>query len=279
MGRVLSVRLAQLLFLLCLSGVLVSPSFALTISGVSASTNPGDSGYQYSSFWGDYESDSAAGISNTGGTTADAVGATMTAGTRYAQFAWADNTSGSTTHSLTSDYRVTMDIIVDDPGTVYNLQIDTTRLGALTLVDDSSWYGCCFSSATIGDVSGYVGGVLENDLGMTSLTSNESPTNQVINQASSVTLLGLSGNYSLVLDFSWTAEVFSNNDEAAVRLGLVSSTSGVSADDYPGAGGRTAAADGHFVDVTATVTEVVPEPSTVLLLGLGLAGLAVRKRA
>lgn len=35
--------------------------------------------------------------------------------------------------------------------------------------------------------------------------------------------------------------------------------------------------DGHFVDVTATVTSVIPEPGTALLLGVGLFGLSAHK--
>lgn len=264
----------QIGFLFLALGLLLGSSAqAFTISGVSAVTNPGDSGAISS---GDINGDSQTSVTNAGGSTAETVGATMTAGTRYGQFLAADNSWGNSYASSTADYTVTMNITPDDANTIYDLQIDTTRLGALTLVDDD-FYACCYSSADIGSVAGSVGGVADAGLSMGALGINSSPTNLEIDQVASITLSGLSGNYTLVLDFVWTADAWSNNHEGAVRLGLVGTGSGVSADDYPGVGGRTLAGDGHFVDVTATVTSVIPEPTTALLVGLGLAGLALRR--
>ncbi|MFB0976649.1 MAG: hypothetical protein QMC73_03210 [Myxococcota bacterium] len=92
---------------------------ALSIGVTSVATNVGDSGFQDSIF-SDFESDSSTNVEDAGGTIADAIGNNVSAGTRYAQYAWADNGFGSTTHSPTSDYRVVMDIVAD-AGTTYDL--------------------------------------------------------------------------------------------------------------------------------------------------------------
>ncbi len=254
---------------------------SITISGVAATTNVGDSGLVSASQNG---SDSATFLTDAGGFSADTLGATVTAGTRYAQYAWGDADVGSTTLDTISDYRVVMTITPDDPSTVYSLQIDTTRVGALALLDDSSFWDCC-GEAEIGVLTGSIDGVADANLGMGSQSmSSPPPAGGLgssafvdINQAGSTTIAGLTGNYSLVLDFVWASRVFSNWDEASVRLGLSTPVSGVSVNDYPGIGSRTETLDGHFVDVIATVTSTaIPEPGTALLLGLGLAGLSRR---
>ena len=260
---------------LCAMFLLISAPVAqsLTISSVSVVTNPGDSGFQ-DNFYS--ETDSAVSVTSAGSTTADGVGVAVSAGTRYAQYVWADDLGSA--QASTADYSVSMEITPGNAGTVYDLQIDTTRLGALTLVDDSLFASCCFSSANIGSVIGTIGGVEDGGLALGALGIDQGPAELVIDQTGAgISIFGLTGNYSLVLNFVWTAAAFSNNDEGAVRLGLQSTTSGVSADDYPGPGGRVISNDGHFVDVTATVTSVIPEPGTALLLGLGLLGLSARK--
>ena len=44
------------------------------------------------------------------------------------------------------------------------------------------------------------------------------------------------------------------------------------------AGVQGASEDGHFLKVTATVTSVVPEPGTGVLLAMGLAGIVAQRR-
>jgi hypothetical protein len=75
------------------------------------------------------------------------------------------------------------------------------------------------------------------------------------------------------LRFTWNAhcesagDSFNTGSECAVRLGATSAldpngiAACMSADDYPGVGGRTAASDGHLVDVTAFCTVPVSAPT------------------
>ena len=255
---------------------LASSAQAITLS-ISVATNPGDSGFEDSSFT-DFERDSATSVVDAGGSAANSLGASVTAGTRYAEYAWADNGFGVTNPSFTADYRVTLDITGVSVGTIFDLEIDTSRLGALTLVEDCCFGSTMFASASIGALTALVNGTPDGGLAMAALSLNDpvslsgSPLNQDINQSSTVTLSGLnSSNTQFVLDFTWMSEVFSNNDEAALRLGLESSVPGVSADDYPGVGSRTIADDGHFVGFTATVTAAAPEPTLLLLMVVGFA--------
>jgi len=254
---------------------LSSSAQAISLS-VSVATNVGDSGAQGGGFFDSSEHGSAVTLTNPGTTAPNIAGNTVTAGTRYAQIAWADD-SGATPVSFTSDYRVTLDITAVG---AYDLQVDTTRLGALTLVDDSFFSTTMFSHASIGAVSAERGGSPETDLDMPGISFNTAQNltslgygdflESEIDQSNSVTLSGLSGNLQIVLDFNWTTTVLGFNDEAAVRLGLAGSPTGVSADDYPGIGNRIQANDGHFVNFTATV---IPEPTSVLLMATGLAVL------
>lgn len=84
-------RSAQRLALFVTLGlVLGSTAQAISIVGVAATTNPGDSG-SVTTLFGDIEGDSFASVRNAGGSAAETLGATVTAGTRYAQYLWADS--------------------------------------------------------------------------------------------------------------------------------------------------------------------------------------------
>lgn len=80
-----------------------------------------------------------------------------------------------------------------------------------------------------------------------------------------------------MLRFTWSGTATSNNDESAIRMGIPGTVAGVTADDYPGQGGRPAANDGHFVTVGAT-SIAAPEPAPAALVALGLFALALRAR-
>ena len=246
---------------------------------VTVATNVGDSGAQGGGF-SSSEHASSTSVINSGTTAPDVAGNTVTAATRYAQIVWADD-SGGTPVGFTTDYRVTLDITAAG---AFDLQIDTTRLGALTLVDDSFFSTTMFAHASIGAVSADRGGSPEASLDMPGISFNTaqnlttlgygSSLESPIDQSSSVTISGLSGNLQILLDFEWTTTVLGFNDEAAVRLGGSHTISfgDVFAANYPGIGSRTQALDGHFVSFTATVAGApIPEPTSVLLMAAGLA--------
>jgi hypothetical protein len=227
------------------------------------------------------ENRSSTTILDAGGSTADVVGNSVNAGTRYAAITVADAGVFTTaSRNATHNYQITFTVSAL-VGTTYDVTIDTSRLGALTRVND----GSANASANIGAVSGTLNALANAGLNLASvnLASGGSDANTTFNQAgSTITLTGLTGVNVITLAFTWTSSVNSSSgitggDEVAVRLGMSgtgSGTPGTTADDYPGVGSRNINTDGHFVNVNAVVTGVVPEPSTVMLLGLGLAGLA-----
>jgi hypothetical protein len=281
------------------------PAHAISLAIDTLVANAGNTSYLTTTSGRHGEYSSSRTVLDAGGSGLDTIGTTLDARTRYASITSADTGSVSLGQVVgaTADYRITFTI--NAPAYVtYDLQIDTSRIGAFTLIDDTALNGP--TRADLGAVTGSLGGVPTAGLGLADLAaangagnSNIGTVNVPFNQANTLVLTGLTGTQSFTLDFLWTSLVYSNpgsnttstntgngsflfgGDEAAVRMGLAGSATsisgGITADDYPGAGTRTAANDGHFVGISLEVT-AVPEPTTVILVGAGIAGLAWRGR-
>lgn len=200
--------------------------------------------------------------------------------TRYAAVVGADvSTAATTTLSHNARYRIRFQVNAAS-GEAWQLRVDTLRVGALTLVDD----GTGSARATLGAVTGTRSGsgTLTGSLGLAAvpnLTGGGSAV-QAVNQAGSAVLsgIGTGAPQTVTINFAFSMSARStrtgaNGDEAAVRLGLDSGLMGFGADDYPGAGGRSLSADGHFVTI-----RVVPEPASFTLLLLGLLGIEIVAR-
>jgi hypothetical protein len=204
---------------------------------------------------------------------ADVVGASVSFDARYAALLAADReaAAGTTSQSATAAWSITFTI--DNPtGGAYRIDIDTSRVGALTLVDDGSGSG----TASIGAVLASLDGAATAGLGLGAVgpLTGAAGGNQGFSQTSSTfSIFDTALTRTVTLSFTWTASASSNVDEAAVRLGLGGSLGSTTADDYPG----SPAGDGHLVGVGVTLLSV-PEPRSAALLLVSLAALALYRR-
>lgn len=200
--------------------------------------------------------------------------------TRYALALGADvGNNGSINENHAARYTITF-AVTQTTGVAWQVRLDTTRVGALTLVDDGAGSGSARLTALGSTRSG--AGTLSGSLTLAAISNltGASGGNTPFHQAASAVLsgLGTGAAQSVTLNFSFNARATStrsggNGDEAAVRMGLAGNATGFTAGNYPGIGGRTAAGDGHFVTAT-----LVPEPGSALLTALGLTGIAGWRR-
>ena len=268
------------------------PAFALTISNVTITAGAGNTA-DATNFANAIASTTQ--VLDAGGSVIDAVSANENARVRYAANHWTDASLGLTQIDVSHEFDVSFRIDAN-PGTTYDITIDSLFSGVVQTIDDS-FSG--YASGYVGPVSvlmgvdgagavaapefdaagamialGYYGGC--------SGSSSESwPA--AFSQTGSKTLTGLVGTTDLTFNVSFASQDYSWTDEAGLLLGLDEaggSTSGVEVSQYdalPTA--RDATGDGHFLGISATVTSVIPEPNTLLLLGMGLMGVALRGRA
>jgi len=209
--------------------------------------------------------------------------------TRYQAGVYTDaggNGSVDNTTTLNASYTITFNV-TNAAGELWRLDLVTSRLGARTSVDDGVGSSAFSLSAVTGFLTG--SGTLSGSLGLAAIPNSTQATdvNLAINQTGTASISG-SGNGSVSLRFTFTATAQTivagngNNaqgDEAAIRLGTPSTLSSFTAGNYPGQGNRTAANDGHFVDLDLFDLGPVPEPDTALMLTLGLAVLAIQGRS
>jgi hypothetical protein len=232
-------------------------------------------------------------------TDGDYIGSSATISTVLRAMTGADkdsntNTTVSTlTQNGTVNYTLNFSVANPGAGRIYDLTIDTRRFGELTILNESTGHGGS-ATLTLGGITALYSGpgtpVGSNNLAGATLTSpNSNNSSQYIttavNQSGSVTISGLTGAQAFSIGFSWAQNASSQNagglfnngqgDDGAIRLGR-SRTTNATAGLYPGFGSRDINLDGHFVDITATIT-AIPEPSSALAL-TGLAGLAGLRR-
>ena len=210
--------------------------------------------------------------------------------TRYQAGVYTDaggNGATSNTATLNASYTITFNI-TNATGELWRLDLVTSRIGARTGVDD----GRGESAFSLGAVTGFLGGsgaISAGSLGLGAIANSQqaNDVNLAFNQTGTASISG-SGNGSVTLRFTFTATAQTivqgnganaQGDEAAIRMGTPSTLSSFTAGNYPGQGNRTAANDGHFVDLDLFDLGPVPEPDTALMLTLGLAVLAIQGRS
>jgi hypothetical protein len=165
------------------------------------------------------------------------------------------------------------------------VNVDVLRAGALSIVSDGSGSALVTLDALSVTHAG-AGALLGSlDLATLSLGNGTAPTESPdlpFSQSGTATIAGVgTGSAQLVtLVFSFTASAATldapaglvHGDEAALRMGRDSSLGSFTADDYPGAGGRSLAADGLFVTAYLPAAPL-PEPRAEALLALALIAL------
>lgn len=224
---------------------------------------------------------------NAGGSAADTVSATVNAATRYAAVLGSDSNAGNfgaRGDSATSNYTVQFTVSAAS-GVTYDVVIDTSFIGYLVNRNEG---GASGMESVTSNVTGSINAVVDAGLGLATAQSQSTNSTAValISKNNSLVLSGLTGANVYTLNFTWGQStnsgnnVISGGDEAVVLLGLGSGIDGTptasligAADDYPGTAGVSDSTTlGHFVGISATVTSVVPEPSTFVLAGMGLLG-------
>ncbi len=263
-----------------------TPSAAATISGIAITTNAGNTADFF-----DNAGNSISAVQSTATVTASTP---TTLDTRYAAVVSADRDGappGTTTQNFTGDFSITFSVTATASNPWY-LTTDVLRIGAQTIISDGSGNASVALGALTGTETG-AGSITSGSLDLAALTtlsnasSQGTSPNTAFNQAANAVIsgIGTGAAQTVILNFVFNASASSvdptgggppQGDEGALRMGLDSALGSFIADDYPGAGLRNLATDGIWV---LFQLDEAPEPGTGLLLGLGLLGLGIHRRA
>jgi len=263
-----------------------SVSTAATISGVTITKNAGNT----ADFFDDIGNIASAALS----TAAISSSTSTTFDARYAAVVSADRGgsggSGTTTQNFTGNFTITLQL-TEAASTAWSFTLDVLRIGAQTIVSDGTGNASVAMGALTGSETG-AGSISSGSMSLAALTtlSNASAQNTSpdapFNQSTSSVIsgIGTGAAQTVILNFVFNASATTvdpaggsvQGDEAALRMGIDSNLSQFTADDYPGIGLRNLVTDGIYVLFRL---DQAPEPGTGVLLGLGLAGLGIHRRA
>jgi hypothetical protein len=204
-----------------------------------------------------------------------------------------DGTGGprTSTQDFTGDFTITLQL-TETASTAWSFTLDVLRVGAQTIISDGTGNASVALGALTGSETG-AGSITSGSMSLAALTtlSNASAQatspNTPFSQSSTavITGIGTGAAQTVIFNFIFNASATTvdppgggppQGDEAALRMGHDSALSFFSADDYPGTGLRNLVTDGIWV---LFQLDEAPEPGTAVLLGLGLAGLGIHRRA